>query len=172
MSVEYNSWEFTAAEAEKFQQWMNRILTGHTGTRDVRNERVNWTPLTKPLSQCTVGLLTTGGVHLKSDVPFDVANAHGDPSFREIPMDVDSSELAITHTHYNHVDADRDVNCMFPLDRLRELQAEGTIGGGAPVAYNIMGFNPDPAHLIEETAPEIARRYKADGVDLLFLTCG
>jgi D-proline reductase (dithiol) PrdB len=172
MPVEYKTWEFTEGEAGKFQQWMTRVLTGHTGTKDVRNERVNWTSLDKPLSQCMVGLLTTGGVHMKSDVPFDVASAHDDSSFREIPMDIDSSALAITHTHYNHVDADRDVNCMFPLDRLRELQSEGVIGGIAPRAYNIMGFNPDPARLMMETAPEIARRYRQDGVDLLFLTCG
>ena len=172
MPVDYKTWEFTAAEADKFQQWMSRILTGHTGTRDVRNQQLNWTPLAKPLSQCTVALMTTGGVHLKSDTPFAVADAHGDPSFREIPMDVNPGDLAITHTHYNHVDADRDVNCMFPIDRLRELAADGTIGAVAPRAYNIMGFNPDPARLIEETAPELARRYQADDVDLLFMTCG
>jgi D-proline reductase (dithiol) PrdB len=116
--------------------------------------------------------MTTGGVHLQGDTPFDVADAHGDPSFREVPMSVDSSELAVTHTHYNHVDADRDVNCMFPLDRLREMAADGTIAAVAPTAYNIMGFNPDPARLMQETAPELARRYSADGVDLLFMTCG
>jgi D-proline reductase (dithiol) PrdB len=64
---------------------------------------------------------TTGGVHLRSDPPFDVDNPHADWSFREIPTDADTADLAITHTHYNHVDADRDVNCMFPLDRLREI---------------------------------------------------
>lgn len=168
----YNVWELSNAEKQKYEDWMARILTGHTGTKDVRNERINWSPLGKPLSQCTVGLFTTGGVHLIADKPFDVANAHGDPSFREVPNDVDVSELTITHTHYNHVDADRDVNCIFPLERLRELKAEGVIGDIAPKSYNIMGFNPDPTHLVEETAPELAERYKADGVDLMFMTCG
>ena len=172
MLVEYKTWELTPEEQKKFQDWMNRILTGHTGTRDVRNQHINWSPLSKPLSECIVGLMTTGGVHLKSDTPFDVANPHGDWTFREVPTSVDTSELTITHTHYNHVDADRDVNCMFPIDRLRELCDTGVVGGIAPYAYNIMGFNPDPVHLMEETAPELAKRYKADGVDLLFMTCG
>jgi hypothetical protein len=35
-----------------------------------------------------------------------------------------------------------------------------------------MGFNPDPAHLIEQTAPELARRYQASGADVVFMTCG
>jgi D-proline reductase (dithiol) PrdB len=119
-----------------------------------------------------VNIFTTGGVHLRSDQPFDVDNPHGDWSFREIPTDVDTADLAITHTHYNHVDADRDVNCMFPLDRLRELRDQDVIGGIAPVAYTIMGFNPDPGPLIQDTIPELARRIKAGGADLLFMTCG
>ncbi|MDA0733321.1 MAG: glycine/sarcosine/betaine reductase selenoprotein B family protein [Chloroflexi bacterium] len=173
MPTKYQDWELTSAEQKKFGDWMARIMTGHTGTTDVRNEHVNWTPPAKPLTESVVGLFTTGGVHLKSDTPFDVISAHGDWTFRTIPGDVDtSSDLTITHTHYNHVDADRDVNCMFPLDRLRELKQQGVIGDVAPNAYTIMGFNPDPAKLIEETAPEVARRFKADGVDLVFMTCG
>jgi D-proline reductase (dithiol) PrdB len=172
MPVNWKDWEFTSAEQKKFGDWMARIMVGHTGTTDVRNESINWTVPSRPLSQATVGLFTTGGVHLKSDLPFDVTSAHGDWTFRTIPGDVDTADLAITHTHYNHVDADRDVNCMFPLDRLRELKQQGVIGDVAPNAYTIMGFNPNPANLIEETAPEVARRFKADGVDLVFMTCG
>lgn len=172
MAVEYREWILDDFEKGKFQTWMERINTGHTGTRDVRNEQLNWTPLTKPLSECTVSLFTTGGVHLRDDEAFDVASAHGDWTFRQVPTDVDTSKLVVTHTHYNHVDADRDVNCMFPLDRLRELSDEGVIGGIAEFAYTIMGFNPDPARLIGETAPELARRYQQEGTDLVLMTCG
>jgi D-proline reductase (dithiol) PrdB len=172
MPVEYQGWELTSAEQKKFSDWMARIMVGHTGTTDVRNQRINWTPPARPLSEAVVGLFTTGGVHLKSDTPFDVTSAHGDWTFRRIPGDADTADLTITHTHYNHVDADRDVNCMFPLDRLRELKRDGVIGDVAPCAYTIMGFNPDPAKLTEETAPEVARRFQADGVDLVFMTCG
>jgi hypothetical protein len=50
MPVKYKTWELTSAEQTKFQEWMNRILTGHTGTRDVRNQHINWSPLSKPLN--------------------------------------------------------------------------------------------------------------------------
>jgi len=172
MTVTYTPWEFTPAEERKFAAWIERINTGHTGVKHLRNEQLHWTPVTKPLSECVVSIFTTGGVHRRSDAPFDVDNPHGDPSFREIPTDVDTAELAITHTHYNHVDADRDVNCMFPLDRLRELRDQGVIGGIAPTAYTIMGFNPDPEPLVRDTIPELAQRIKASGADLLFMTCG
>jgi len=172
MPVEFKEWALSPTEQHKFQDWMSRILVGHTGTRDIRNQQIHWTPLGKPLSQAVVSLVTTGGVHQKSDQPFDVANPHGDWSFRETPTDLDSRQLAITHTHYNHVDADRDINCMFPLDRLRELCDQGVIGGIAPTAYSIMGFIPDPEHLVAETAPELARRVKDSGADLALMTCG
>lgn len=172
MDVDYKEWVLTDAEQQKFRHWMELILVGHTGTKDVRNDTVSWTPIVKPLSECVVSLFTTGGVHLRSDQPFDIDSAHGDPSFREIPTDVDTSKLAVTHSHYSHVDADRDVNCMFPLDRLRELRVQGAIGDIAPTAYSIMGFNPDPAELMAQTAPELARRIKDGGSDLVFMTCG
>lgn len=172
MTVDFKQWAFTEAEQKKFSDWMARIMVGHTGTRDVRNPQINWTPLTKPLSECVVSLFTTGGVHLKSDLPFDIDDPHGDWTHREIPTDVNTSDLTVTHSHYSHVDADRDVNCMFPLDRLRELCDQGVIGGIASRAYTIMGFNPDPETLMAQTAPALARGYKDSGVDLVFMTCG
>ncbi len=172
MATKYLDWTLSEAEQKKFSDWMANIMVGHTGTKDVRNETVNWTPLRKPLSECTVALFTTGGVHLRSDIPFDIDSAHGDWSFRTVPNDVNTSDLTITHSHYSHVDADRDVNCMFPVDRLRELAGQGVIGGITPNSYAIMGFNPDPANLMEKTAPELARLYKNEGADLIFMTCG
>ena len=172
MTTEYRQWPFTDDERRKFDQWMERIMVGHTGTTDVRNDTVNWTPLRKPLSECVVSLFTTGGVHLRDDTPFDIDSAHGDWTHREIPTDVDTRSLAVTHSHYSHVDADRDVNCMFPLDRLRELRDEGVIGGIAPMAYSIMGFNPDPDNLMAHTAPVLAQGFQESGADLVFMTCG
>lgn len=172
MTVTYTPWEFTAAEQQKFAAWIDRINTGHTGVTHRRNEQLHWTQVRKPLSECVVSLFTTGGVHRRSDAPFDVDNPHGDWSFRAIPTDIPTTDLVITHTHYNHVDADRDVNCMFPLDRLRELKEQGIIGGIAPVAYTIMGFNPDPEPLCQSTIPELSQKIKASGADVLFMTCG
>jgi D-proline reductase (dithiol) PrdB len=172
MNAEWTTWLLSDAERQKFDTWMAGIIHGHTGTKDIRNQQLAWTPLTKPLSECVVTLFTTGGVHLKSDQPFDIDNPHGDWTYRKIPTDIATSELMVTHSHYSHVDADRDINCMFPLDRLRELCDQGVIGGMASSAYSIMGFNPDPALLLEKTAPELARCYEANGADVVFMTCG
>lgn len=172
MTEEYRQWEFTEAERRKFEEWVARIDEVHHGTAHARNDKLHWTPLTKPLRECVVGLFTTGGVHLRDDEPFDIASPHGDGSYRRIPADADTANLVITHSHYNHAEADRDINCMLPLDRLRELRDAGVIGGIAPMVYSIMGFNPDPAPLRRRTAPELARLVRESGADLLFMTCG
>lgn len=172
MTEEYRQWEFTEAERRKFEAWVARIDEVHHGTAHARNDQLHWTPLTKPLRECTVGLFTTGGVHLRDDEPFDIASADGDGSYRRIPAEADTANLVITHSHYNHAEADRDINCMLPLARLRELRDAGVIGGIAPVAYSIMGFNPDPANLRQRTAPELARLVRESGADLLLMTCG
>ena len=172
MTSNFKEWVLDDSERQKYHTWTERINVAHTGTRHIQNETVNWTPLVKPLSDCVVSLFTTGGVHLRTDKAFDVSSAHGDHTFRRVPTNVDTADLAVTHTHYNHVDADRDVNCMFPLDRIKELRDQGIIGGITENVYSIMGFNPDPANLVEETAPELARLYKEEGADLVLMTCG
>ena len=50
MQVEWTEWVLSAAERQKFDNWMAGIMQGHTSTRDVRHQRLAWTPLTRPLS--------------------------------------------------------------------------------------------------------------------------
>lgn len=140
--------------------------------RFVEGEGIPWTPLQKPLAETVIALVTTAGVHLKTEPPFDMDDPQGDPSFRAIPSDIGKDALTITHTYYDHSAADRDINVVLPLDRLRELKVEGLIGGIAPFVYSCMGHIDGP-HLqtfIMETAPEVARRLKRDGAGGVFLT--
>lgn len=80
-----------------------------------------WARVTRPVKDAVVALVSTAGVHLESDRPFDMTGPEGDPSFREIPGDVDPRRLTITHKYYDHAAADRDINVVLPLERLREL---------------------------------------------------
>ena len=63
----------------------------------------------------------------------------------------------ISHTHFDRADADKDVNCVFPLTRLKELAQEGQIGGVANTHYGLMGYIPDIKPLVEGTIPAIVR---------------
>src|SRR5205823_13649111 len=85
-----------------------------------------------PVAQATIAIVSTAGVHLCSDKPFDLET---DASFRIIPRTASSTQVCLTHEHYDRRDALRDLNLVFPLERLIELEAEGTIGRVANVHY-------------------------------------
>lgn len=129
---------------------------------------VPWTPLAKPLGACRVALVTSAGVHLDADPPFDLASRDGDPTFRRIPGDVEPRRLRISHNHYDTRDAERDVNVVFPIERLRELAAEGRVGAVAPVHYGF-GWIQAVEPLVRETAPLAARELVEAGVDAVVL---
>src|SRR4030095_11586915 len=90
---------------------------------------VPFTPFERELSKSTIAIVTAGGVHLEDQEAFNIADELGDLTYREIPPDVDSSQLMVTHHHYDHSDADQDINVVFPIDVLRDLEREGVIGG-------------------------------------------
>ncbi|AGP39529.1 D-proline reductase (dithiol) protein PrdB [Sorangium cellulosum] len=128
-----------------------------------------WTPLAKPLAECVVALCTAGGVHLKSQRPFVLS---GDHTFREIPSTTPSSELMVSHGGFDNSDVNRDINAMFPIDRLRELEAEGFVGKVAPTLVGFMGGGGDVDRLRGESGPAIAKILKDEGVDIAVFTGG
>src|SRR5262244_2030854 len=107
-----------------FGRWISKVIA-LPQLRKLAVGAIPWTPLRKPLVDCTVALISTGGVHLRSDRPF---NLNGDPTFRVIPKGAVSSDLAISHQAYDRTDALKDINLVFPLERLRELESERVIG--------------------------------------------
>jgi D-proline reductase (dithiol) PrdB len=121
----------------------------------------------KPLHECRLALVTTGGVHLPEDARFDIDDPAGDASYREIPAGAE--ELTWTHAYYRSEGAS-DLNSVFPLWTLRELVAEGVVGGLNRRHFSFMGAIHDTAPLIEETAPEVARKFMGDAVDVVLLT--
>jgi D-proline reductase (dithiol) PrdB len=138
----------------------------------VEGRDIPWTPLRKPVADSVIALVTTAGVHLKSQEPFSMEDPDGDPSFRAIPTDAPRADLTITHRYYDHSAADRDLNVVVPLDRAREFAAEGRIGGLAPFVYGFMGHihGRHLRTLLEASAPEVARRLKSDGAEAVLLT--
>ena len=127
---------------------------------------IPYTPRFRELKESIFALVTTAGVHLREQEPF---NLDGDNSWRLIPGYVEASQLMVTHEHYDHRDADEDINVVFPIDRLRELAAEGIIAGVGDKHLGFMGYSQNFRDLYERVAPEMAKiisRSKADGVIL------
>jgi D-proline reductase (dithiol) PrdB len=157
---------------ERCRRWLKLSAEMHEGAHFTANETIAWAPLRKPLAECSVALVSTAGVHLKSQPAHDLLNPHGDASFREIPGDTQTSDLAVDHIHYDMTDANEDPNCVFPLERLRELVDAGMVGLLALMHYGFMGFIPDGRLLRDTTAHIVAEQLLAQGTDVVVLTPG
>lgn len=131
---------------------------------------IPWSPLVQPLENCNVALITSGGIILKGQEPFDLNDHKGDCSFREIPHDASLDHIVISHMMYDVQDVQADTEVMFPLNILKKLAAEGMIGKVNDRHYSFSGGIGDPVPLIEKTAPEVAARLARDRVDLAILT--
>src|SRR3712207_5597458 len=93
--------------------------------------------------------------------------------FRSIPRDVEASQLMVTHHHYDHADADEDINVVFPVDVLRDLAGEGFVGGVAQKHVGYMGYTMQLKAMYEGTAPEIANEIdRGSRADAVILTGG
>jgi len=131
---------------------------------------VPFTPFDGDLSKSTIAIVTAAGVHRKDQEAFNIADELGDLTYRLMDENVQSSDLMVTHHHYDHADADEDINVVFPIDILRELVDEGFIGEVAKKHVGYMGYTMRLKNMYDETAPQIAdeidRGSRADAVIL------
>src|SRR5690606_13108205 len=128
--------------------------------------------LQKPVSQCKVALVSTAGVHLKSDEPFDVDNPAGDPSFRLIPKDVTEQELTVTHIYIDTKFAKTDPSIVFPLQQLKKAAADGKIGVASNVNIGLNGGILDTAIAEKDFIPKVVELFNNEGIDAALLVPG
>jgi D-proline reductase (dithiol) PrdB len=129
-----------------------------------------WTSLEKPLKEATISLISSAGIFRDDQEPFDPW-AVNDLSFREIPAETPLKRLKLHDNYFDHRDAVKDLNCVFPLERLGELAEEGYIGRLASPAITLgMGRLYKRTALQTETVPkivEVLRRQNTDAVLLV-----
>jgi D-proline reductase (dithiol) PrdB len=132
------------------------------------NQTAPFTRLARPLGACRPAIVTTAGLHRRGDRPFEP----GDQTYRVIASDTPTVEIIQSHTSigFDRAAIMRDINVSFPIDRLRELVARGALGALAPACYSFMGALRDVARLERETAPEVARRLREEGADVVLVT--
>ena len=133
--------------------------------RWVVNRSVPWTPLKKPIAQCKLALMSSGGIMYRDQPRFH----REDASYRRIPKDAPREDLYVWHFGYPTGDAEADVNCVFPLERMRELEASGVIGELADPAFSFMGGVYSARKIRDELAPQIIAELRAARVDAFYL---
>jgi len=125
-----------------------------------------WAPLTKPLSECRVGLIASGGVYRQGQIAFHYRD---DASYRVIPSDVPTEELRASHFAYDLRDARSDINVVFPIDTLRDLVADGAVGSLTEESYAFMGGIYSARRVREQLAPAFVERMIDQRADAVLL---
>jgi D-proline reductase (dithiol) PrdB len=133
--------------------------------RWVVNETVPFTPLKKPIAQCRVAMISSGGFMYRDQPRFH----REDSTYRRIPKNAGRDELNVWHFGYPTQDAATDPNCVFPLERLRELEAAGVIGELIDPVFSFMGGIYSARKVRDELAPQIVDELKRAHADAFYL---
>lgn len=131
----------------------------------VNEEPPPWTPLEKPLSQCKVALMSSGGILYRDQPRFH----REDTSYRLIPKNAARGDLNVWHFGYPTKDAQRDPNCVFPLERMREFESEGVIGELCDPVFTFNGGIYSARKVREELAPKIVEELRSRRVEAFYL---
>jgi D-proline reductase (dithiol) PrdB len=129
------------------------------------------------LEESSVALISSAGLALKADRPFDQDGERrnpwwGDPSYRIIPRTATAEEVQLYHLHIHPRLVEQDLNTILPLQRLQEMEDHGEIGQSAAHHYSIMGYILQPRVLLRESTPAMIRHMKHDGVNAAVLIPG
>jgi hypothetical protein len=138
---------------------------------------IPWTPLSRPLAESTVALVSSAGLALKTDQPFDQEGEQqnpwwGDPSYRILPRTARGEDVRLYHQHIHPRLVEEDMNTLFPLQRLLELEESSEIGHSAAHHYSFMGYILQPQVLLEESTPAMILHLQRDGVNVVVLVPG
>jgi D-proline reductase (dithiol) PrdB len=164
---EVDAWRFTGG-------FLQKILSRNI-PETPNHPPIPWARAAKPLSEARVALLTTAGVSMRGDAPFDMDGERerptwGDPSWRRVAATATVDQVEVNHLHIDTGYIERDLNVALPVDRLRERVAAGEVGASADTHYSIMGYQgASSAALENESAPEIAEAMLSEEVDYALL---
>ena len=106
------------------------------------NDTAPFTPLIRLLSSCRLAIVTTAGLHRRSDPPF----GPGEQTYRVIPSDTPAVDILQSHTSLG-------------FDRVPIMHH-----------YSFMGAQRELRRIQEETGPEVGRRLRDEGVDAALIT--
>ncbi len=159
--------------SEKFKQlrpglWQT-VNNRYPGSMITKNDLIPLAKLSKPLHNARLAFVSTAGVQPRNTMPFDTVHPVGDYSFRRVPTDAKTSDLEIHQLKYPTFGAERDLNVIFPIERLRELTAEKFIGSLTNNFFSFIGYNMDAERLESTLAEEIAEAVEGENADVALL---
>jgi len=126
----------------------------------VKNRRAPFTPARRALPMLNLALISSAGAYIDGTPAFDTSAPGGDLSFREIPIEVEATDLRFAARGYDPSAVEQDLNAQLPVARLLEFEKNGIIGQLNPVFWSFCGFIPDASRLVDELVPKLIERVR------------
>ncbi len=148
--------ENLAGFTKRFGQWKgDEKLAGYPF---VENIHTPFTPVRRALPMMNLALISSAGAYIDGTDPFDTASRDGDINFREIPVEVEASDLRYAARGYEVGAVQQDRNAQIPVDRLREYEENAVIGRLNSAWWSISSYIPNAQLVAEDLAPKLAER--------------
>ncbi len=141
----------------------------YPGSMITKDDVVPLAPVRRPLSRSRLTFVSTSGVQPKGTLPFDTVHPVGDYTYRRVPSGSRPADLEIHQLKYPTDGAHRDLNVIFPIERLQELRDEGVVGELSASFFSFIGYNMDPDLLERTLAEDIAQAVEAEQAHLALL---
>ncbi len=142
----------------------------YPGSMIHKNDFIPLARLNKPLSEARLCFVSTAGVQPKGSLPFDTVHPVGDYTFRPVPSAVQPADLEIHQLKYPTAGALRDLNVIFPIERLQEFVREDVVGALTENFFSFIGYNMDAERLERTLAADIAGAVVAEQADAVLLS--
>jgi len=147
---------------ERYGAWRSKPASGSienlSGYPFVENARAPFTPARRALPMLNLALISSAGAYIDGTDAFDTNAPDGDFTFREIPSQIDASDLRFSARGYDSTGVQQDGNVQVPLARLFEFERNRIIGQLNSAFWSFCGFIPDAARLASETLPKLVER--------------
>ena len=161
---------------EDIEGWRRHFAGWKPGAGDdlsdypfVRNRRAPFTPARRALPMLNLALISSAGAYIDGTQPFDTSSSSGDVTFREVPIEVEASDMRFVGRGYDSAAVQRDMNAQVPVPRLLEFEQNGIIGQLNPVFWSFSGFIPDAGKLVDELVPKLLERLQRYEVQAVLL---
>jgi D-proline reductase (dithiol) PrdB len=148
---------------ERIEEFERRFANWNTdeglrGYPFVENVRAPFTPVRRALPMLNLALISSAGAYIEGTDPFDLGSKDGDLNFREIPVEVEASDLRFAAKGYDPAAVTSDRNAQIPIDRLLEYQENSVIGSLNQVWWSLSPWIPNASAFASGTVPRLAER--------------
>ena len=158
-------------------------LKAYSHQKGFAYEEGPFAPLSKPLSELRLGLLTSSGHFVKGQdpEPLGVKNMTQDealarvmdflkeePQLSSIPIDTPPEQLCVRHGGYDISGSKLDCNVSLPIQRLNEFVRKGLIAELASPAHSFVGACSQK-RLLKKTGPRWVKILQEQKIDAALL---